>query len=98
MMLEVACRRCERRGRLRIDRLIEQHGAHMGLPELCDVLARGCPRVEAVAVGERCSVFYPQLLHLWERTGKCWTSFDAGGRADAAGVSANLSPAQRATL
>jgi len=25
-MLEVACRRCERRGRLRIERLIAEHG------------------------------------------------------------------------
>ncbi len=31
-LLEVACSRCERRGRLRVARLIEQHGADMGLP------------------------------------------------------------------
>jgi hypothetical protein len=31
-MLEVACRRCERRGRLRVTKLIEQHGADMELP------------------------------------------------------------------
>jgi hypothetical protein len=37
-MLEVACSRCERRGRLRVDRLIEQHG-DMELPELGLILS-----------------------------------------------------------
>ena len=68
-MVAATCSRCERRGRLRVDRLIEQHG-DMGLSSLCDVLVGDCPRAEAVAVGERCSVFFPQLLRLWERTGK----------------------------
>jgi hypothetical protein len=68
-ILEIASRRCERRGRLRVDRLIAQHD-DMRLPELADILAGDCPRAEAVAVGERCSVFFPQLLRLWERTGK----------------------------
>jgi hypothetical protein len=68
-MLEIACRRCERRGRLSVARLIEQHG-DMRLPELCDVLASACAKRESVSVGERCSVYYPQLLRLWERTGE----------------------------
>jgi len=67
--LEIACRRCERRGRLSVDRLIERHG-DLRLPELADILAGDCPQREAVAVGERCSVFFPQLLRLWQRTGK----------------------------
>ena len=69
-VIEVACRRCERRGRLSVARLIDQHGADMGLPELQDILAGGCPKTTAVVAGERCSVYYPQLLRLWERTGK----------------------------
>jgi hypothetical protein len=52
-VLEVACRRCDRYGRLRLSWLLEQHG-DMRLPELCDVLARDCPK--------RCSVYFPQLL------------------------------------
>ena len=68
-LLEIACRRCERRGRLRVDQLLERHG-DMGLPELGDVLRSDCPQREAAAIGERCSVYYPQLLRLWERTGK----------------------------
>ena len=68
-MLEVACSRCQRRGRLQVDRLIERHG-DMELPELGRILADDCPKAESVAVGERCSVCFPQLLRLWERTGK----------------------------
>jgi len=41
-MLAIACRRCERRGRLRVDRLIEQH-SDMRLPELADILAGDLP-------------------------------------------------------
>jgi hypothetical protein len=69
-MLEVACRRCERRGQLSVTRLIEQHGADMGLPELGDVLRGACPQAEAISTSERCSLYYPQLLRLWQRTGK----------------------------
>jgi len=31
-MLEIAYRRCNRRGLLRLDRLIDEHGVGMGLP------------------------------------------------------------------
>ena len=31
--LEIRCRRCERRGLIRLARLIEEHGAEMALPE-----------------------------------------------------------------
>ena len=47
-MIEIACRRCERRGRLSAAQLIEQHGADIGLPSLCDVLAGDCPKRESV--------------------------------------------------
>ena len=30
--LEIACRRCDRHGRMRVDRLIAEHGAEIGLP------------------------------------------------------------------
>ena len=41
-MLEVACHRCERRGRVSLARLIEEHGADKGLPDLWESLA-GAP-------------------------------------------------------
>ena len=33
-MLDIACHRCERRGRVSLARLIEEHGADTGLPDL----------------------------------------------------------------
>jgi hypothetical protein len=65
LMLEVACSRCERRGRLSVARLIEQHGADAKLPEPRAVLAVDCPhRGATAAVYERCAVHYPQLAAL----------------------------------
>jgi hypothetical protein len=61
-MLEVACSRCERRGRLNVAKLIERHGADARLPDLREILAGDCPRASAVAVHERCGVHYPQLV------------------------------------
>jgi hypothetical protein len=33
-MLEISCSKCDRRGLLRLNRLIEEHGAGMGMPVL----------------------------------------------------------------
>ena len=43
-MLEVACRRCERRGRLSIARLIAEHGS--GVLDLRAIIAADCPRMQ----------------------------------------------------
>ena len=59
-MLEVACD-CERRGRLRVTRLIAQHGVEVGLPELRHILASGCPHTGAVSLYDQCGIHYPQL-------------------------------------
>jgi hypothetical protein len=48
-MLEVACRRCERRGRLRIDKLIAQHGRD-DHGDLRALIAHDCP-ADAEPVG-----------------------------------------------
>jgi hypothetical protein len=37
-MLNVACRKCDRRGRLRIARLIREHGPNKPMPELIRAL------------------------------------------------------------
>ena len=60
-MLEIACRHCDRRGRLRVAKLIAQYGADMRLPELRYILAADYPRVVADKVYDRCGVHYPQL-------------------------------------
>ena len=48
-VVEVPCNRCDRHGRLRLARLIAQHGPDMGVPELLRVLSADCPRRRAVA-------------------------------------------------
>lgn len=58
--LDVACSRCDRRGRYRVDRLIADHGAGKGLPDLAAELASDCPRRENV-LRERCQVRFPGL-------------------------------------
>ena len=62
--LEVRCRRCERHGRLRLARLIADHGAVTGLPDPAVRLAAGCPKLQAPDLGERCFVHFPQLIEL----------------------------------
>lgn len=63
--LDVACSRCDRRGRLRLDRLMAEHGAGMGLPDLGVRIARdsGCPQVDAVTYN-RCQIHFPGLRDL----------------------------------
>ena len=60
-MLEVACRRCERRGRLSIERLIAEHGA--GVLDLCAIIAADCPKMQnpSPSIYDRCGVHFPEL-------------------------------------
>ena len=60
-MLEVACRRCERRGRLRIERLIAEHGT--GVLDLCAIVAADCPRMQnrSASIHDLCGVHFPEL-------------------------------------
>lgn len=58
--LAVACRKCERRGKLRVARLIADHG-DIGLPHLAGLLAGDCPKRHALPEHDRCSVYYPEL-------------------------------------
>lgn len=70
--LEVACNRCERRGRLSVDRLIHEHGAAMALPSLCATLAADCPRRRAPSIYNQCGVHYPQLPALFRGPAGGW--------------------------
>jgi hypothetical protein len=62
--LEIRCTRCDRSGRLTVARLIANHGADMGMPDLAVLLAANCPRANATSPGDRCFVVFPQLLDL----------------------------------
>ena len=61
-MLDVACSKCDRRGRLSVAKLIEAHGADAKLPVLRGILAGDCPRLRSASVYDRCGVHYPQLV------------------------------------
>ena len=64
-MLEVNCHRCERSGRVSLARLIEEHGADTGLPDLWESLAGDCPNAHTTALNSRCAIYYPQLPALF---------------------------------
>jgi hypothetical protein len=49
-MLEIACSQCDRRGPLRLDRLIEEHGAGIGMTVLGEILAGDCPRARSASM------------------------------------------------
>lgn len=57
--LEVACNRCDRRGRIRIARLMAEYGADLPTPELRHVVAVDCPRMIAVQLHEVCGMHFP---------------------------------------
>ena len=64
-MLEVACHRCDRKGRLSLDRLIAEYDADTGLPDLWTPLAGDCPRAKSTAMHDRCAIYFPQLPALF---------------------------------
>lgn len=64
--LEIGCSRCDRRGRLRLDRLLAEHGPDMPMPALGRLLAADCPRLLADRMPDVCGWRFPVLskLHL----------------------------------
>src|SRR5947208_7719177 len=57
--LDIACHRCERRGRVSLARLIDEHGAGTGLPDLWESLAGDCEHARSTAVHNRCAILSP---------------------------------------
>ncbi|MFL5335344.1 MAG: hypothetical protein ACJ8H8_19705, partial [Geminicoccaceae bacterium] len=57
--LEIRCKRCDRQGRVRLTKLIAEHGAELGLPELAVLLAADCTKVAATNQADRCFVHFP---------------------------------------
>lgn len=58
--IEVACSRCDRRGRYLLARLVQTYGPDFPMTNLGGELAN-CPRRSATAHHERCDVFFPGL-------------------------------------
>lgn len=60
-VIDVACNRCDRRGQLRTDRLVAEHGASLSVPALLRIIAADCPRMQAAQIHDVCGVHLPQL-------------------------------------
>jgi hypothetical protein len=63
--LEVVCRKCDRRGVLNVARLVQEHGANFGMPELRRVLAGDCERLKAGKFHDPCGCNFPGLPGLF---------------------------------
>jgi len=64
-MLSVACSRCERRGRYRLDTLIARHGADAPVRVIVPELTADCPHRDSAALMERCDILFPEALKLF---------------------------------
>jgi hypothetical protein len=62
--LEVACYQCSRRGRYRLTRLIDRHGAGKVLPALKDMLTAECPKRGGSGFYEQCGAYFPRVICL----------------------------------
>lgn len=60
-MLEVSCNRCDRRGRLRIEDLIADHGAALPVPKLRRIVAGDCRKMIEGKIHDACGVHFPEL-------------------------------------
>ncbi len=63
--LSVACNRCDRRGRLRIDRLLAEYGPALPIPELRRIVAADCPKMQTGQVHDVCGAHFPELPGLF---------------------------------
>jgi hypothetical protein len=64
-MLTVACSRCERRGRYRLDALIGRHGAHASARVTVPELTADCTQWRSAALMELCDILFPGLRALF---------------------------------
>jgi hypothetical protein len=55
-VLVVACNRCDRRGRLRTERLLAEHGPGLPMPALRRIIAADCAKMQAGAIHDVCGV------------------------------------------
>ena len=55
-MLNVACNRCDRRGRLRMDCLIAEYGPNLPLPELRRIIVADCIRMQEAKMHDVCGI------------------------------------------
>jgi hypothetical protein len=63
--IAISCKACPRRGRLRTERLLAEHGPDMAMPTLLRILAGDCPRLAKASLSENCDVHSPTLGELF---------------------------------
>jgi hypothetical protein len=60
-VLAVACSRCDRSARYRLDTLIARHGPAFGIPGVLRLLAEDCKKRAFVEAYDLCGVYCPDL-------------------------------------
>ena len=65
--LEIACNRCERKGRAAMDRLMAEHGPAMSMPKLLALLSADCPKRQSEKMHDVCGAHFPQLPSIFLR-------------------------------
>jgi hypothetical protein len=63
--LGIACGRCDRAGRYRLETLIRRHGPDFGIPALLNELSADCPKRRSVSAYDLCGIHAPQLSGLF---------------------------------
>jgi len=63
--LDVACNRCDRKGRLDPARLLAEHGATMPIPVLLGLLSADCSKRTTGRAHDVCGIHLPQLPTLF---------------------------------
>jgi hypothetical protein len=59
--LTVACTRCDRAGKYRLETLIARHGVDFGIPDLVPLLSKDCVKRASVSAYDLCGVHCPEL-------------------------------------
>ena len=67
--LVLTCEQCRRCGVYGVTRLVEEHGAEMGLPDLRALLTAGCAGRQGSGATVACGAIYPELSVLFPGDG-----------------------------
>jgi hypothetical protein len=60
-VLRVACAKCERAGRYRLDRLVKDRGRDAKVIDWLSELTADCPRMSAHNMNDQCGARFPDL-------------------------------------
>jgi hypothetical protein len=61
MILVVACSRCKREDRYKLDVLLARHGGHFSIPTMLRHLSADCSKRKSLSADDLCGVYCPQL-------------------------------------